>query len=81
MIRPAVDSQIERIAVNSGFEDRVSLVIGAASGIGRAMCIAFAKAGARVVAADINLVGAEETSQTRCKPSERLVSLATLRYL
>jgi NAD(P)-dependent dehydrogenase (short-subunit alcohol dehydrogenase family) len=48
--------------MNSGFEDRVSLVTGAGSGIGQAMSIAFAKAGARVVVADINLAGAERTA-------------------
>ena len=48
--------------MNCGFEDRVSLVTGAGSGIGRAMSVAFAKAGARVVAADINRAGAEETA-------------------
>jgi NAD(P)-dependent dehydrogenase (short-subunit alcohol dehydrogenase family) len=50
--------------VNSGFEDQVALITGAGSGIGRAVCIAFAKAGACVVAADINLAGAEETAGT-----------------
>jgi NAD(P)-dependent dehydrogenase (short-subunit alcohol dehydrogenase family) len=48
--------------MSSGFEDRVSLMTGAGSGIGRAMCIAFAKAGARVIAADIDLAGAEQTA-------------------
>jgi NAD(P)-dependent dehydrogenase (short-subunit alcohol dehydrogenase family) len=47
---------------SSGFEDRVSLVTGAGSGIGRAMSIAFAKAGARVIAADIDLARAEHTA-------------------
>jgi NAD(P)-dependent dehydrogenase (short-subunit alcohol dehydrogenase family) len=49
--------------VKSGFEDRVVLITGAGSGIGRAMCVAFAKAGARVVVSDINLAGAEETAR------------------
>jgi NAD(P)-dependent dehydrogenase (short-subunit alcohol dehydrogenase family) len=48
--------------VTTGFEDRVGLITGAGSGIGRAMAIAFAKAGARVVIADINLAAAEETA-------------------
>ncbi|MEX2468343.1 MAG: SDR family oxidoreductase, partial [Pseudohongiellaceae bacterium] len=42
--------------------DKVIVVTGAASGIGRALCERFAAEGARaVVAADINLEGAEET--------------------
>lgn len=40
---------------------RVVVVTGAGSGIGRSCAIEFAKAGARVVVADINLQGAEET--------------------
>lgn len=43
-------------------ESRVALVTGAAGGIGRATALAFAKTGARVVVADINLTGAEETA-------------------
>jgi NAD(P)-dependent dehydrogenase (short-subunit alcohol dehydrogenase family) len=42
-------------------EGRVAVITGSASGIGRASAREFAKEGARVVVADINLVGAEET--------------------
>ena len=42
-------------------KDRVAVITGSASGIGRASAKEFAKEGARVVVADINLGGAQET--------------------
>ena len=42
---------------------RVSLVSGAASGMGKAVAMAVAEAGSDVVLADINEAGAEATSQ------------------
>jgi NAD(P)-dependent dehydrogenase (short-subunit alcohol dehydrogenase family) len=42
-------------------DGRVALVTGAASGIGRATAFAFAREGARLVAADIDRAGGEET--------------------
>jgi NAD(P)-dependent dehydrogenase (short-subunit alcohol dehydrogenase family) len=42
-------------------KDRIVVVTGAGSGIGRACAIESAKEGARVIVADINLEGAEET--------------------
>jgi NAD(P)-dependent dehydrogenase (short-subunit alcohol dehydrogenase family) len=49
--------------MNMKLEGRVSIITGSASGIGRAGALEFAKQGARVVVADINLEGAQETAK------------------
>lgn len=41
--------------------DKVAIVTGASSGIGRAIALAYAGAGARVVVSDMNAAGGEET--------------------
>jgi NAD(P)-dependent dehydrogenase (short-subunit alcohol dehydrogenase family) len=43
-------------------KDRVAVITGAASGIGRAGALEFAREGARVVAVDVNRAGIEETT-------------------
>jgi NAD(P)-dependent dehydrogenase (short-subunit alcohol dehydrogenase family) len=47
----------------TGFEGRSVIVTGAASGIGRAAALMFAKEGAKVLVADLDKDGAEETAK------------------
>ncbi len=44
------------------FETKTALIFGAAQGIGRAVALEFARRGARIAIADINLAGADETA-------------------
>jgi 3-hydroxybutyrate dehydrogenase len=44
-------------------KDRVCFVTGSGSGLGKGICLAYAKQGAKVIAADINLDGAQQTVQ------------------
>jgi NAD(P)-dependent dehydrogenase (short-subunit alcohol dehydrogenase family) len=45
------------------FKDKVCLVTGAGSGIGRATALAFGREGGKVVVADVNLENAEKTAE------------------
>lgn len=47
----------------ASLKDKVVLVTGGGSGIGRASALAFAREGAKVVVADISTAGSEETEQ------------------
>lgn len=44
-------------------ENQVALITGAASGLGKAQANLFAKEGAKIIAADLNLEGAEKTAE------------------
>lgn len=56
--------QTEREEAGVRLKDKVAIVTGAASGIGRATALTFAREGARVVVADLNEDGASATAAT-----------------
>ena len=56
-------------------EGKSSVVIGAANGIGRAVALAFAHAGASVVCADVEEAGARDTASMAAKSGARTVAV------
>lgn len=49
--------------MDNSFDGKVVLVTGGATGIGRAACVAFGKAGAKVAVVDVNSEDGEDTAQ------------------
>ena len=45
------------------FDDKVAIITGAASGIGRAAAVQFAREGARITICDVNMDGIAETER------------------
>ncbi len=56
-------SQEDRASPSAPFENSRALIYGAAQGIGRAVALEFARRGARIAIADINVAGAQETAE------------------
>ncbi|HWU41154.1 MAG TPA: SDR family NAD(P)-dependent oxidoreductase [Candidatus Acidoferrum sp.] len=59
------------------FEGQTAIVTGSARGFGRTICRRLARGGARVVVADINLPGAEETAALIRKDSGEALAIRT----
>jgi NAD(P)-dependent dehydrogenase (short-subunit alcohol dehydrogenase family) len=60
----------------SPFENKAALIFGAAQGIGRAVALEFARRGACIAIADINVAGAEETAASIAAAGGKATALA-----
>jgi NAD(P)-dependent dehydrogenase (short-subunit alcohol dehydrogenase family) len=59
-------------------KDKVAIVTGGASGQGRAIVLLFAREGANVVVADVDVAGAEDTArQARATGNDRIIAIPT----
>ena len=72
---PAADPAVEPARRND-FTDRVAFVTGAASGIGRAVAVAYARAGASVTLVDIDEAGIQETARLIAEIDGKALALA-----
>ncbi len=59
------------------FTDKVAVVTGGASGIGRGICLALAEAGADVVVADIDAEGAGKVAEMLGSKGVRSIAVGT----
>jgi NAD(P)-dependent dehydrogenase (short-subunit alcohol dehydrogenase family) len=63
--------------VVENLKDKVAVVTGGASGIGRELCLGFARAGARVVVADLDAIGMEETAAGVTRAGSAAIAVKT----
>lgn len=68
------EGDLSKQQLPKNLEDRVAIVTGAASGIGRAIALELSNHGAKVVAADINLEGCNDTVEEINRQGEESVS-------
>src|SRR5262249_5302116 len=75
-VLPVAAPDREGLAMND-LEDKIAVVTGGASGIGRALCAAFAAEGAHVVAADLDAAGLAETVAAVTRAGRRGLAVTT----